>query len=156
VFLRVALSKQMKTNQVLFICTGNYYRSRFAEELFNHHTERLGLTWRATSRGFRPDPEQNPGSISPHALRGLANLDIHPRDASRMPESLVDEDFDQYPRIIAMSESEHRPMLRERFPIRESFVEFWTAEDLRFESPTEALPKIITNLDRLIIELASV
>jgi protein-tyrosine phosphatase len=24
------------TKQVLFLCTGNYYRSRYAEELFNH------------------------------------------------------------------------------------------------------------------------
>ncbi len=28
---------------VLFVCTGNYYRSRFAEGLFNHHARRADL-----------------------------------------------------------------------------------------------------------------
>jgi protein-tyrosine phosphatase len=37
---------------ILFLCTGNYYRSRFAEELFNHHAERAGLYWVAQSRGL--------------------------------------------------------------------------------------------------------
>ena len=40
----------MKT--VLFLCTGNYYRSRFAEELFNHQAERADLDWIAQSRGL--------------------------------------------------------------------------------------------------------
>jgi protein-tyrosine-phosphatase len=35
----------MKT--LLFLCTGNYYRSRYAEELFNHHAARGGLLWQA-------------------------------------------------------------------------------------------------------------
>ena len=35
---------------VLFLCTGNYYRSRFAEELFNHRAARDGLSWVAQSR----------------------------------------------------------------------------------------------------------
>ena len=37
---------------VLFLCTGNYYRSRFAEELFNDSARRAGLDWTATSRGL--------------------------------------------------------------------------------------------------------
>ena len=39
-----------KTNRVLFLCTGNYYRSRYAEEIFNHQAGRDGLGWRAFSR----------------------------------------------------------------------------------------------------------
>lgn len=42
----------MKT--VLFLCTGNYYRSRFAEYLFNHLAEQQTLEWRAESLGFAP------------------------------------------------------------------------------------------------------
>ena len=41
-----------KVKTILFLCTGNYYRSRFAEELFNHHAERAGLDWVAQSRGL--------------------------------------------------------------------------------------------------------
>lgn len=35
------------TNQVLFLCTGNYYRSRFAEALFNYRTTTELLAWSA-------------------------------------------------------------------------------------------------------------
>ena len=38
--------------RVLFICSGNYYRSRLAEILFNHEAERVGLAWEAGSRGL--------------------------------------------------------------------------------------------------------
>ncbi len=37
---------------VLFLCTGNYYRSRFAEALFNSVAGKMGLPWRASSRGL--------------------------------------------------------------------------------------------------------
>ncbi len=45
------MSTNLKT--VVFICTGNYYRSRFSEYLFNALAEKSGLFWRATSRGLR-------------------------------------------------------------------------------------------------------
>ena len=37
---------------VLFLCTGNYYRSRFAEMLFNHLAVESQLNWKADSRGI--------------------------------------------------------------------------------------------------------
>ena len=39
----------MKT--VLFLCSANYYRSRFAEHFFNWHAENSGLRWKAISKG---------------------------------------------------------------------------------------------------------
>ena len=44
--------KQRQENTVLFLCTGNYYRSRFAEVLFNSVDGKMGLPWRASSRGL--------------------------------------------------------------------------------------------------------
>ncbi|MBD3320550.1 MAG: hypothetical protein GF350_05575 [Chitinivibrionales bacterium] len=38
-------------NSILFLCTGNYYRSRFAEILFNTISGALELEWKAISRG---------------------------------------------------------------------------------------------------------
>ena len=46
---------QRKQKFVLFLCTGNYYRSRFAESLFNSVAGKMGLPWRASSRG-KVDP----------------------------------------------------------------------------------------------------
>jgi hypothetical protein len=48
-----AMAKQ-KHKTVLFLCTGNYYRSRFAEALFNSVAGKMGLPWRASSRGLAP------------------------------------------------------------------------------------------------------
>ena len=42
----------MSQKVVLFLCTCNYYRSRFAEIVFNHKARKAGLDWQATSRGL--------------------------------------------------------------------------------------------------------
>jgi protein-tyrosine-phosphatase len=74
-----------KLNTVLFLCTGNYYRSRFAEELFNHHADRAGLSWIAHSRGLALERgAHNVGPISQFALHALKELEIAAR-AARPP-----------------------------------------------------------------------
>src|SRR5260221_14621403 len=45
----------------LFLCTGNYYRSRFAEVLFNSVAGKMGLPWRASSRGLALERGVNNG-----------------------------------------------------------------------------------------------
>ena len=65
----------MKT--LLFLCTGNYYRSRLAEELFNHRAQHAGLSWIAQSRALAIESGiSNVGSLAPLAVtleeRGLA------------------------------------------------------------------------------------
>jgi hypothetical protein len=49
--------------QVLFLCSGNYYRSRFAEHLFNWLAPKASLPWRpftksGTSLGRKPPAAQ--------------------------------------------------------------------------------------------------
>jgi hypothetical protein len=62
---------------VLFLCTGNYYRSRFAEVFFNHHGAKAGLTWRAVSRGLAIEfGVHNVGPLSAHAALRLRELGI--------------------------------------------------------------------------------
>ena len=56
--------------RILFLCTGNYYRSRFAEIFFNWHAEQRVLAWRAESRGLALDAS-NVGPISRHTLAYL-------------------------------------------------------------------------------------
>ena len=46
---------ERKLKTVLFLCTGNYHASRFAEILFNTVAGKMGLAWRASSRGLAPE-----------------------------------------------------------------------------------------------------
>ena len=140
---------------VLFLCTGNYYRSRFAEELFNHLADECKLPYRATSLGFTPHPDINPGSMSQFALRGLSKLGIAPRNRSRMPAAVTASDFDSHPRCVALCDREHRPMMKRMFPNQFSKVEFWQVEDLGFEPPERALAAIEQQVRNLIAELSA-
>ena len=65
-------------NNLLFLCTGNYYRSRFCEEYFNHLAQGHSLPWRADSRGLAPDITvfRNPGPLSIYTRQRLAALDV--------------------------------------------------------------------------------
>jgi len=62
----------MSPKIVLFLCTGNYYRSRFAEIMFNYLARRDRLDLEARSRGLALELDvDNLGPISRHALAGL-------------------------------------------------------------------------------------
>jgi protein-tyrosine phosphatase len=56
---------------ILFLCTGNYYRSRFAEQYFNHLARQVSLPWLAVSRGLATERGvNNVGPISPFSPSG--------------------------------------------------------------------------------------
>ena len=61
--------------RVLFLCSGNYYRSRLAEILFNHEAAAAGIPWVADSRGMLAAGELK--GLSEHAASylKLAGLD---------------------------------------------------------------------------------
>ena len=57
---------QRRLRTVLFLCTGNYYRSRFAEILFDSVAVKMSLPWKASSRGLVL--ERGINNIGPMAL----------------------------------------------------------------------------------------
>ncbi|MGF1672849.1 MAG: low molecular weight phosphatase family protein, partial [Rivularia sp. (in: cyanobacteria)] len=102
--------------QVLFLCTGNYYRSRFAENLFNHLAAQKGLDWQADSRGLALERgTNNIGAMSHYAVAALKERGIIILPEERFPKSAMAEDFQKFDLIIAVDESEHRPLMQERF-----------------------------------------
>lgn len=138
--------------KLLFLCSGNYYRSRFAEEYFNHLAEIKGLNWKAFSKGLSqnmPSPN-NPGSISKHTIEALEQRKINGKELKRLPKSMKKDDFLKYDRIIALSEVEHRPMLEARFSHQCEVVDFFEVGDLPLEEPKEAMNKITNLVDALV------
>jgi protein-tyrosine phosphatase len=137
---------------VLFLCTGNYYRSRFAEAVFNTLARRGRLAWRAESRGLAIElGVQNVGPISAHTLERLAALGIPAGDYLRSPLQASETDLRSADLVVALKEAEHRPLLRERFPAWPDRVEYWHVHDLDCAGPGDALP----GLERLVHDLAA-
>jgi protein-tyrosine phosphatase len=139
----------------LFLCTGNYYRSRFAEGLFNHLAGELGLDWRADSRALALDKGQsvNPGPISRFTLEALKQRSIPVAEPIRYPRPATVEDFESASLIIALKEAEHRRLMRQRFPDWENRVIYWHVHDLDRLPHHEALPEIETLVKALVASL---
>ena len=132
------------TRTVLFLCTGNYYRSRFAEILFNATAARRGLPWCAESRGLalelgrrqrRPalaargraaDPARHPLRRATCACRGRS------RRATCARADLV----------IALEGRRTPPPAAERHADWAERVEYWDVHDVYDLPAEEALPAI--------------
>jgi protein-tyrosine phosphatase len=139
---------------ILFLCTGNYYRSRFAEELFNHLAARHHLPWQATSCALAIEKGKwNIGPISPHALAALQARKIPLADPLRHPIGCLDTDLACADRIIALKEAEHRPYIEARHPAWADRVEYWQVHDLDRATADEALPQIEQQVQALVESL---
>jgi protein-tyrosine phosphatase len=125
--------------KILFVCTGNYYRSRFAEILFNHlvsdpHNQL------AFSRGFEVFKARNEGPISIYTRNYLTELQI-PVD-ERYPIQITEIDLLIAHRIILLDREEHEPMFNQYFPEVDVEIEYWAFQDIQFKQPHVVLPLI--------------
>jgi protein-tyrosine phosphatase len=135
---------------VLFLCTGNYYRSRFAELLFNAVAERMGLCWLADSRGLAIEQGvHNVGPISRTAVARLMALGV-PVGLARLPLQATADDLARAGHIVALKEAEHRPLLEDRFPGWADRVEYWHIHDVDCCTAAETL----AGIEREVLALA--
>jgi protein-tyrosine phosphatase len=138
---------------VLFLCTGNYYRSRFAEIYFNWHAERRSVAWRAESRGLHLFSD-NVGPMSMHTIARLRTRGIPIGLYRRLPIAASGKDFETAHHVVAIKETEHRPMLERHFPMWLERVEFWEIHDLDCADPEESMPHLESRVMELIERLS--
>lgn len=135
---------------VLFLCTGNYYRSRYAQILFNHYAGKANVSWKADSRALGIELGAcNIGPISTHVVAALSTRGLTCASADRMPIGCELADLTSADRVIALKEAEHRSWMRKKFPDWEDRIEYWHVHDLDQATPAEALSLI----ERRVIEL---
>jgi protein-tyrosine phosphatase len=142
--------------RVLFLCTGNYYRSRFAEVMFNHLAEEAGLVWRADSCGLNLaglGPE-HPRPISKWTREGLKARGIESKAILREPKQVCEADLTGAELVIALKEEEHRPWMEKLHPEWAGRVLYWHVHDLDFAEAEEALGEIEGLVKGLVTELA--
>jgi len=136
----------MIKKNILFLCSGNYFRSRFAELWFNHEAESRSLAWYATSAGLLMENE-NQGNISEYTrtfahARGWVVPDRPPMAASKTL-------FDDAEHVIALKEAEHRQPIELRFPEYTGKVTFWSIHDEDMMKPSDILPLLESQLIQL-------
>ncbi len=134
------MSTRHRFRHVLFVCSGNYYRSRLAEIIFNHRAAAEKLDWRADSAGLI-DVSSLSG-LSEHTAawlreHGLGDEAEDPRD----PRSLTVEDLGKADLVVAMCRQEHQPMLEARFAglgksmLRSGKLRYWNIFDVPAKPP---------------------
>lgn len=144
------------SSHVLFICTGNFYRSRFAEALFNHEASLRGLEWKGFSRGLATHLVDGCGNISVHTVDALGALGIDLAHTGLKPAQVTTEDLEKAQRVIALKEAEHRPLMQVHFPEWADRIDYWHVHDLDFAMPSEALGEIRELVAILVDELEAV
>ena len=141
----------MKT--LLFLCTGNYYRSRFAELYLRHLATEHEINWHVDSRGLQLFSD-NEGSLSQHTVSECEKFGIS-TEPLRLPMSLQEDDLVRAEVTIAVKETEHRPLIRKMFPHWEERIEYWEVHDLDVAPADETLSQLRLHVDSLFERLRS-
>lgn len=142
-----------RVNQrILFICTGNFYRSRFAEAIFNHYAKIEGIGWTAFSRGLAIHLADGALSIFTSDALKARQIDLLHTAPGRV--QLQENDLKAATRRVALDSREHLPMMQAQFPLWADKIEYWDVPDMPYWTSEEALPNIEAKVLGLIRELS--
>jgi len=141
--------------KVLFLCTGNYYRSRFAELWFNHWAAARKLDWVADSRGLAIElGVNNVGPISRYTVAGLQERSIELATDLRFPQRVQEADLHAATLIIALDRTEHQPYVKQRLAAWVDRIHYWDVPDLHLMTATAALTQIEAQVNTLLDQCA--
>lgn len=133
---------------VLFLCSGNYYRSRYAEWRFLTRVA-PNSGWSAVSRGLQLSPG-NVGLVASEVIARYRELGIPFPAPLRPPVQFTPEEVLRADRIVALNEEEHRPLVERLMPEAAGKVVYWHVPDIEFLPANQALPLIEREVDDLI------
>lgn len=140
--------------KIYFVCMGNYYRSRLAEELALYYAVKYGLEISVDSGGLSDVAKSlNPGPIAKATLRFLEDRSIEPQRAQRFPkridlESVVRSDF-----VVLTDEDEQLNLFKQTLPTYTGKIVAWRARD-NYDDPWLQTPNLIDkHVHQLIKEL---
>lgn len=108
------MSSKKSPKRLLFVCSGNFYRSRLAELLFNHWAAATGLEWQAESRGLVKAGDLK--GMSEHAVNFLRDHELgHLAENPRDPLMIDVEDLTESDLVVGLCREEHEPMINQKF-----------------------------------------
>jgi protein-tyrosine phosphatase len=139
------------TKKVLFICTGNFYRSRFAEAVFNFHADQRKLPWQAYSRGLAIHWAD--GFLSPFTAAALSERRIAISYTGLGRIQLTEKDLESADLRIALDRAEHLEMVEQQFPNWTQRIQYWEVPDMPGALPEVALPSIESQILHLLDHL---
>ena len=139
-------------NNILFVCTGNIFRSRFAEEVFNHLCEINGVDATAFSAGLQVGGYKQRKIYRP-AMNELERLKIEPLRSNEDSVHIDDIDVSIYDQIICMDEEEHKPMVRSNELLSGFTFQYWNIVDMPKVPSDKSLPKCYKKVESLIDQL---
>ena len=137
----------MKIDRILYICSGNIYRSRYAEAYTNFLAQSRELPLSATSRGLTTDLVEI--DTSPLVIARMKAKGIPASCTTAAKTALREEDLKAADIIVALKESEHRPLLELKFPEWAGRITYWDISDVGGLDPESAFSAI----EQLVMEL---
>lgn len=135
--------------KMLFICSGNSFRSRFSEALFNHTVKEKGLDWEAFSRGLKVKAPKEEIAAEAEALLKEKGISLDHTGTHRMP--LTEEDLKNADKVVALKKDEHHPLMVEKFPAWAEKITYWDVHDLDPNEPDQEDPLVLVEKNVLAV-----
>jgi protein-tyrosine phosphatase len=136
--------------KILFVCTGNYYRSKFCENLWEHLLEKFDKEGEVSSSGLKPELallwKDAFGNVSPFTVKALKVMNVKLCNDSSLHMLNQEEIYDS-DKIIFINKKEHLPLLSESgltVPVEK--IVCWENEDVDEEFPMESIFNMIDNV----------